>query len=132
MGHAQVLMMVSARTRAGLLMANDSPVGPPQSWQTSVIRVRSSWRMNAVRLAVCPSRQWACSRCGFSDRPNPIISGTITRRPELEGRDHVAVEEPPGRIAVEQHHGVPFPFIDIVHAPTIDVRVARRMGPSIA
>ena len=81
-----MLMMTRARTRSGLDSANPRPVGPPQSWQTTVALCRSSCRSRLVRFAMWPSRVWACSRTGFSERPNPIMSGTMTRRPaEVSG-----------------------------------------------
>jgi hypothetical protein len=54
-GHAHVLMTVSARTRSGLLIAKPRPVGPPQSWQTTVRWRRSSWRTRPLRFAIWPS-----------------------------------------------------------------------------
>ena len=44
-------------------------------------------------------------------------------------RDHAAVEEAPGRIAMQQQDGVADALIDIVHSPAIDPGVARHEGP---
>jgi hypothetical protein len=44
-------------------------------------------------------------------------------------RDEVAVEEPPGRVAVEQDDRTAGALVDVVHAPAVDPREARSVRP---
>ena len=46
-----------------------------------------------------------------------------------QGRNNPAVEEAPGRVAVQQQNGIARALIDIVHSPAVDPGVARRVGP---
>ena len=46
-------------------------------------------------------------------------------------RDDVAVEETPGRIAVQQQDGIAGALIDVMHPPAIDPRVAGGEGPFV-
>jgi len=46
-----------------------------------------------------------------------------------EWADEIAIEEAPGRIAVQQHDRIARAFIDVMHAPTVDAGEARPIRP---
>jgi len=124
-GHAQVLMTTSARTLSGLLMANDSPVGPPQSWQTTRDARQPKLAHEAhqiggvsierVRVLTCRLlRKAEANHIRHDDSP----AGLDQRS------DHIAVEEAPGRIAMKEQNRIAITLIDIVHPPTVDPRIS--------
>ena len=76
-----------------------SLVGPPQSWQTTVSRSRSSWRTSATRFG-----RMAIERVGMVASlasPKPIWSGTITRWPAAM-RGRITLRRSPSQTPIEQ------------------------------
>ena len=89
---------------------------------------RAARRAAARGAALGTARGHAAS----SERPNPRWSGTIARCPaSTSGRDEVAVQVAPGRVAVHHHHGaaVARALVHVVHAPVGRVEPLRLVGP---
>src|SRR5689334_905996 len=79
-------------------------------------------RMTIERMRVLPrwlGGQAKANHIGNDDAPTGIHDRT----------DHVAIEETPCGIAMQEHHRVALRFVNIMHAPAIDVRVVRSVGP---
>ena len=74
-------MITSRAKRSGMVAACARPIGPPQSWQTRVISVRSSPVISVVRIPVWRAMVYQWMSVGLSERPKPMWSGAIQRKP---------------------------------------------------
>ena len=75
----QVFMMTRRSKRSGIIAACARPMGPPQSWQTTVTRCRSRVPMSEVRISVCRAIVYQWMSVGLSERPKPMWSGAMQR-----------------------------------------------------
>ena len=109
-----------------------SPMGPPQSWTTRVMRASPSASTNWAIQSMWARTVCAVRSSGLSERPNPTRSGATARRPRATRRaTTAAVEVAPGRLAVQQQSGVGArgTLVDVVHAqPVGEDDVVRREG----
>ena len=94
-------MTVSARTRAGWLIAKPRPVGPPQSGQTTVRALQIQLADKACQVRDMPVeavRLLVGRLLGQAEADHVGDDDAVSR--VHQRRDDVAVEESPGRIAV--------------------------------
>ena len=72
-------MMTILEKRSGMVTAWAIPIGPPQSWHTSVTSVSPSPVTTEVRTSVCRAMVYQWGSVGLSERPNPRWSGAMHR-----------------------------------------------------
>ena len=121
-----VLRMTSRATRSGCSTARRRPIGPPQSWTTTVAPRRSSSSDEPLDRLVVEVVGVVLEACGLVGAAEAEVVGRDDAGDRGEGRDHLPVEERPARLAVEQEDRVALAFLDVVHAETVLLQVARR------
>jgi hypothetical protein len=72
---------VSVRTRSGLSMAVSHATAAPQSWPTTCTWSSPSRSSIAVTSATMFGSRYAATSAGRCERPNPRMSGVMTRNP---------------------------------------------------
>ena len=65
--------------RSGRSTAARRPIGPPQSWTTTVASRRSSRSISSMNSSEWRSYEYQSSSVGLSERPNPAWSGAMQR-----------------------------------------------------
>ena len=69
--NSPVLRITSRSTRSGLSTAHRRPIGPPQSWTTTVASRTSSPSSSAVISSTWRSYEYHSRSTGLSERPKP-------------------------------------------------------------
>ena len=130
-GHAQVLMTVSARTRSGIAH-REAQAGRPTpvvADHRQALQIQLADQARQVRdMPVEAVRLLAGRLLGQAEADHVGDDDAVSRIHQR--RDDVAIEEAPGRIAVQQQDGIAGALIDVMHPPAIDPRVTGGEGPS--
>ena len=132
-GHAHVLMMTSARMRSGLdkRIAQAGRTAPVVTDERDALEVELPQQRDQIRrVAVEAVRVFARGLLGQAEADHvgdhDAVAGLHQRRNEI------AVQEAPGRIAVQQDDRVARAFVDVVHAPAVDPREPRCIRPLLS
>ena len=122
-----VLRITSREKRSGCSTASRSPSGPPQSWTTTVASRRSSSSSEPLDRPVVAVVGVASIGRLVRAAEAEVVGRDRARRPG-ERRDQLAVEERPGRLAVQQQHRVARALVEVVHPQAVLLDVVRLEG----
>ena len=120
--------MTRRETRSGRSTASLSPIGPPQSWTTTVVLAQVELVGEAFDRAVVEVVGVVLDPGRLVGTAEAEVVGRDGASRPRDRRDHRAVEERPRRLAVQEQHRIAAPLVDVVHPQPVLLDVVRVEG----